>query len=87
MHGRTKQQIATLVRQYVEAALEECEADRAYSEITQDQHDGVTLAITDTLEQNDLDLTFNRLERISRTSGELPDEQGISFDRVSPEYK
>ena len=32
--GMTKQQIAALVRQYVETTLEECEADRASREIT-----------------------------------------------------
>lgn len=47
----------------------------------------MSLAITDALEQNDIDLTFNRLERISRTTDELLDEQGIASDRQSPEYK
>jgi hypothetical protein len=83
----TKQQIAALVRHYAETTLEECEAERASREITQDQHDGVSLAITDALEQNDLDLTFNRLERISRTTDELLEEQRIELGRGSPEYK
>jgi hypothetical protein len=83
----TKQQIAALVRQYVETTLEECEADRASREITQDQHDGVSFAIIDALEQNDIDLTFNRLDRISRTTDELLGQQSIELDRGSPEYK
>ena len=85
--GMTKQQIAALVRHYAETTLEECEADRASREVTQDQHDGVSLAITDALEQNDIDLTFNCLDRISRTTDELLKEQSIELDRRSSEYK
>jgi hypothetical protein len=58
-HAMTKQQIQSLVNHYMHSTLEECEEERAYGEISQQQHDGVTLAIVDALETNDIDLTYN----------------------------
>ena len=86
-HAMTKQQIQSLVNHYMHSTLEECEDDRAFGEISQEQYEGVTLAIHDALETNNLDLVFNRLGRISATANELMEQHGIRFDYNSVEYR
>jgi integrase len=86
-HHMTKSEINTLVSQYMHSYLEDCEDERASREITQEQYEGVTLAISDALETNDIDLTFNRLQRIARTADGVLEEQGIELDPDSIEYK
>ena len=41
------------------------------------------LVIGDVLETNDIDLTFNRPGRISRTADDLLEQHGVQFDRDS----
>jgi len=78
-HAMTKQQIHSLVNDYMYSTLEECEDERAAGEVSQQQHDGVTFAIIDALETNDIDLTYNRLGRISRTADELLEQRDIQL--------
>lgn len=80
--------IPKLVTQYLHSSLEEGEQDRLSRDgLSTEQHEAITLALSDQLERVTTALCFNDLSRVGTTADELLEEHGVALDKSSDEYR
>jgi hypothetical protein len=83
----TTEQINQLVQQYLSSSLEAGEEERLTRTVDDDEREGISLALTDALEQTEGELVSNDFSRITATADELLDAHGFTVPKDSIEYR
>lgn len=87
-HRMTLGDISRLVHQYIHASLEAGEEERiARKDLSTEEHEAITGAITDALSANTSALMYNGADVITQAAEALLSANGVQYDKESEEYK